>query len=70
MLRWLFRRIRDNGWRGYVSLATRRAHQYHAETRGVDLPHWMTPEELAAVHRAEDAVARRAALRVVGGTRR
>jgi len=70
MLRRLFRRIRNSdGVRGdddHVSLATRLAHQYHEDTRGVDLPRWKTPQELAEMRRSE----RRAALRMVEGGKR
>jgi len=75
MLRRLWRRIFDPDHPDaldahHVSRATRLAHQYHADTRGVDLPHWMTPQELAEVRRAEEAAERRAAMRMVGGGKR
>jgi hypothetical protein len=47
----------------YVHGSVIRHHERHEMTRGVDLPRWRTPKELAQLRRME----RRAALRVVGG---
>ena len=46
-----------------VSRACIEHHERHAITRGVDLPRWRTPREVAQLRRQE----RRAALRVVNG---
>jgi hypothetical protein len=48
---------------GYVSSGVIRHHERHAMTRGVDLPTWKTPKEVAQLRRME----RRAALRIVKG---
>ena len=45
----------------YVSENCRVSHQYHADTRGVDLPTWHTPTEVNEMRRQ----ARRAELRLV-----
>ena len=47
---------------GRVSRECLLHHERHGLTRGVDLPTWRTPKELAQMRRLE----RRAALRVVG----
>jgi len=60
-----FRRFMDTDGRDprpdYVSPQVILHHERHEITRGVDLPRWKTPRELAELRRLE----RRAALRVV-----
>jgi len=62
-----FRRFIDRDGRDprpdYVSPSVLLYHERHASTRGVDLPRWKTPREVAQIRRQE----RRAALRVVNG---
>lgn len=65
----IFRRLEDWYWRWKdrgelrVSRACVAHHERHMLTRGVDLPRWRTPREVAQLRRQE----RRAALRVVNG---
>ena len=49
----------------YVTPECLARHQYDEDTRGVDLPSWRTPAEVAQIRRQ----ARRASWRVVGGRR-
>lgn len=47
---------------GTVSRRCIEHHERHLSTRGVDLPRWRSPKEIAQMRRLE----RRAALRIVG----